>query len=126
MLQADLPALRTAELADALAQALSAFRVGSAQRAFCADTQGEGTTLLVASAEVELAPRFGIRSATAHERTGALRLVGDWPGLRCDVDRPEDLRRATEIGLGPATVAALRKTARPLCSIECAETTLNG
>jgi 2-phospho-L-lactate guanylyltransferase len=118
VLQADLPALRPAELADALAKALSAFRVGLAQRAFCADAQGQGTTMLLVSPLVELAPRFGVGSAAAHELTGALRLVGHWPGLRRDVDHPEDLRRATEIGLGPATEAALRTT--ELCSADCA------
>jgi 2-phospho-L-lactate/phosphoenolpyruvate guanylyltransferase len=108
VLQADLPALRPAELSDALDQALSAFRAGLAGRAFCADAQGEGTTLLVASAGTALDPEFGLGSAAAHERSGALRLAGSWPGLRRDVDRPADLCRAARIGLGPATRAVLR------------------
>lgn len=120
VLQADLPALRPAELANALTQALSAFRTGLVQRAFCADAQEQGTTLLLVAPLVELAPRFGIGSAAAHERAGALRLAGHWPGLRRDVDLPEDLRRAAEIGLGPATVATLRTT--ELCSLDCAKT----
>lgn len=122
VLQADLPALRPTELADALGQALSAFRAGLAQRAFCADGQGQGTTLLLASPRVELAPAFGVGSAGSHERSGALRLVGAWPGLRRDVDRPEDLRLAVRIGVGPATDAALHPTGRPLCSVDCAAT----
>jgi 2-phospho-L-lactate/phosphoenolpyruvate guanylyltransferase len=109
-LQGDLPALRAAELTDALDQALSAFRAGVASSAFCTDAQGDGTTLLVASRDTELAPRFGEGSALAHEQAGALRLAGDWPGLRRDVDRPEDLRQAAELGLGPATEATLRTT----------------
>lgn len=111
-LQADLPALRPDELAAALALARIAFDSGSAPRAFCADAEGEGTTLLVAAPGVPLAPRFGPGSARAHERAGALRLRGDWPGLRRDVDTPDDLRRAAELGLGSATSAALRETAR--------------
>lgn len=106
-LQADLPALRPEELADALAHARLALDGGMAARAFCADTQGEGTTLLVCAPGTPLAPRFGAGSAEAHERAGALRLRGDWPGLRRDVDTPRDLRRAAELGLGAATRAAL-------------------
>jgi 2-phospho-L-lactate guanylyltransferase len=110
-LQADLPALRPEELADALAHARLALDGGLAARAFCADTQGEGTTLLVCAPGAELAPRFGAGSAGAHERAGALRLHGGWPGLRRDVDTPDDLRRAAELGLGPATRAALDERA---------------
>lgn len=110
-LQADLPALRAGELADALAHARIALAAGTAPRAFCADAEGTGTTLLVCAPGVPLAPRFGVGSAEAHERGGALRLRGEWPGLRRDVDTPDDLRLAAELGLGPATRAALRHTA---------------
>jgi 2-phospho-L-lactate guanylyltransferase len=113
-LQADLPALRSEELADALAHARIAMAAGSVPRAFCSDAQGSGTTLLVCAPGVPLAPRFGVGSAEAHERAGALRLRGDWPGLRQDVDTAADLRRAAELGLGPATLAALRSTAKQL------------
>jgi 2-phospho-L-lactate guanylyltransferase len=34
-------------------------------------------------------------------------LPGDWPGLRRDVDTRADLRRASQLGLGPATRDAL-------------------
>jgi 2-phospho-L-lactate guanylyltransferase len=117
-LQADLPALRTAELADALDSALGLFRAGLATRAFCPDAHGDGTTLLLAAPGIPLSPRFGPGSATAHEHDGAARLLGDWPGLRQDVDHPDDLRRAEEIGLGPATaetLARLRNTTRSRC-----------
>ena len=107
-LQADLPALHSAELADALTQALSAFRTGLAHRAFCTDTEGQGTTLLLAAKTADLEPRFGVGSAAAHESAGALRLAGDWPGLRRDVDHPQDLRHAAKLGLGPATATTLR------------------
>jgi 2-phospho-L-lactate guanylyltransferase len=109
-LQADLPALRTGELADALASASLAFRADVARRAFVSDAPGDGTTLLVCAPDTALDPRFGPGSARAHELSGALRLAGDWPGLRRDVDTPADLRAAAAIGLGPATRAALLTT----------------
>jgi 2-phospho-L-lactate guanylyltransferase len=117
-LQADLPSLRTQELADALDSALGLFRAELATRAFCPDARGDGTTLLLAAPGVPLSPRFGPASASAHEHDGAARLLGDWPGLRLDVDHPDDLRRAEELGLGPATartLASLRNGARSRC-----------
>ena len=30
-------------------------------------------------------------------------LTGDWPGLRCDIDTPEDLAEAQRLGVGRAT-----------------------
>ncbi|WP_028932520.1 2-phospho-L-lactate guanylyltransferase [Pseudonocardia spinosispora] len=113
-LQADLPALRPDELDQALHQAIAAFRIGRAMRAYCADAPGVGTTLLVCAPWVALEPRFGGHSAEAHENAGALPLIGDWPGLRRDVDTPSDLWHAERIGLGTATRDALRKAARPL------------
>jgi 2-phospho-L-lactate guanylyltransferase len=34
-------------------------------------------------------------------------LIGSWPGLRCDIDTPDDLAAALQLGLGPATQRAL-------------------
>ncbi len=99
-LSSDLPALRPAELAAALAAA------AAAPRGFVADAAGTGTTLLTA-AGVPLDPRFGRDSAAAHAASGARALAGDWPGLRRDVDTPADLREATGLGLGTATAALL-------------------
>lgn len=99
-LQADLPALRPAEL-DA---ALAAFTGG---RAFCADAGGTGTTLLLAAPGVDLDPRFGTGSAVRHAGSGAVALAGDWPGLRRDVDTADDLRAATALGVGEHTQAVL-------------------
>lgn len=113
-LQADLPALRPDELEAALSQALAVFGAGTVAHAFCPDAQGEGTTLLLCAPSVRLVPRFGPRSAQAHERIGGYRLTGAWPGLRRDVDTPADLRRAAELGMGPATVEALRAAERHL------------
>ncbi|XVS63279.1 2-phospho-L-lactate guanylyltransferase [Actinosynnema sp. CA-299493] len=98
-LQADLPALRTADLAAALAAARG--------RAFCPDRQGTGTTLLLSSPGGDLAPAFGPGSAAAHSASGATPLPGPWPSLRHDVDTAEDLRLAADLGLGPRTAAAI-------------------
>jgi 2-phospho-L-lactate guanylyltransferase len=95
-LQADLPALRATELAEAVGRA-------AGRRAFCADQPGTGTTLLLAAAGGPLAPRFGAGSAAAHAASGAVEVGAELDSLRCDVDTPEDLAAATRIGLGPWT-----------------------
>lgn len=99
-LSSDLPALRPEELAAALTAA-----AGSA-RAFVADAQGTGTTLLTA-VDTELLPRFGADSAAAHLAGGAAALSGTWPGLLRDVDTEADLRAALTLGVGPRTTALL-------------------
>ncbi|WP_166534315.1 2-phospho-L-lactate guanylyltransferase [Blastococcus xanthinilyticus] len=95
-LSSDLPALRPAELAAALAAA------EARPRCFVADAQGTGTTLLTAYGEA-LRPRFGRGSARAHLDDGAVPLTGDWPGLLRDVDTPDDLRAALDLGAGRRT-----------------------
>ncbi|GAB3552158.1 2-phospho-L-lactate guanylyltransferase [Actinopolyspora lacussalsi] len=95
-LQADLPALRGTELDSAIAEADS-------ERSYCADRQGTGTTLLLASVGEELRPAFGTDSAAAHRESGAKALLGSWASLRCDVDTETDLRAAEELGLGAHT-----------------------
>lgn len=95
-LQADLPALRAADLA-------AAIRSAADRRAFCPDHLGTGTTLLLAAPGAELDPRFGPDSAARHAESGAVTLRGPWPSLRCDVDTPEDLDLARRLGLGPRT-----------------------
>ncbi|MEV0680384.1 2-phospho-L-lactate guanylyltransferase [Actinosynnema sp. NPDC050436] len=97
-LQADLPALRTDELAAALGAARG--------RASCPDRQGTGTTLLLSAPGGDLDPRFGAGSARAHAADAQV-LLGPWPSLRCDVDTAEDLELATGLGLGPRSAAAL-------------------
>jgi 2-phospho-L-lactate guanylyltransferase len=98
-LTADLPALRPADLAAALA--------GANGRSFVADHLGTGTTLLIAPPHVPLDPHFGIDSAAAHAASGARALTGGWPSLRLDVDTRADLEAARSLGLGPLTAAAL-------------------
>ncbi|GAA0907506.1 2-phospho-L-lactate guanylyltransferase [Pseudonocardia zijingensis] len=110
-LQADLPALRPEELDEAVVAALALFARG-ARRAFVADAEGTGTTLLIAAPGVDLDPRFGVASAQRHEEAGARPLTGAWPGLRRDVDTADDLRAATALGLGGHTTAALAPVPR--------------
>ncbi|MEV0152119.1 2-phospho-L-lactate guanylyltransferase [Micromonospora sp. NPDC050686] len=99
---ADLPALRPAELA----QALAAAQAGPpGVRRFVADAPGTGTVLLAAPRGVPLDPHFGAGSAAAHAASGALPLAGGWPSLRRDVDTAADLAAAARIGLGPASAA---------------------
>ncbi len=100
-LSADLPALRPAELAAALAACVPA-------RGFVADAAGTGTTLLAAPSGQPLTPRFGGNSATAHRLSGAtpVTLTGI-DSLRRDVDTAADLTAAIALGVGPRTAAVL-------------------
>ena len=99
-LSSDLPALRPEELAAALDAA------SAVPRAFVADAQGTGTTLLTAVG-VPLRPAFGPGSADAHRSSGAVPLSGDWPGLLRDVDTEGDLRAALALGAGGHTATLL-------------------
>jgi 2-phospho-L-lactate/phosphoenolpyruvate guanylyltransferase len=104
-LTADLPALRPEELAAALSAAAAEEPGAAAVRRFVPDAGGTGTTLLTAPPGAPLDPRFGAGSALAHARSGAIRLSGDWPALRRDVDTARDLREAAALGLGAHTGA---------------------
>ncbi|GAA3390425.1 2-phospho-L-lactate guanylyltransferase [Streptomyces roseoviridis] len=99
-LNADLPALRPAELARVLAAA------GQFGRAFLADAAGIGTTFLSAGPGVELEPAFGGASRRRHLSSGAveIRLTGV-DSVRRDVDTGEDLAAAVALGVGPRTAA---------------------
>ncbi len=103
-LQADLPALRSGDLAAAITAA-------AGRRAFCADRPGTGTTLLVAAPGQPLAPRFGVGSAAAHADGGAIPLDGA-PSLRCDVDTGEDLATAAALGLGGHSATLLEESGK--------------
>ncbi len=100
VLQGDLPALRASELSEALTQSRSH------PRSFVADHHASGTSALFAFG-VPLDPRFGADSAQRHRDSGAVELTGAWPGLRCDIDTPDDLRAATALGMGSATLGAI-------------------
>ena len=101
VLHGDLPALQPGELSEALISA------ALYQRSFVPDRQGTGTAALFAFG-VPLDPRFGTDSASRHRDSGAVELVGIWPGLRCDIDTPDDLAAAQALGVGAATAAAVR------------------
>ncbi|MFE3144197.1 2-phospho-L-lactate guanylyltransferase [Streptomyces scopuliridis] len=97
-LNADLPALRPAELARVLSAA-NAF-----PRAFLADAAEIGTTLLTAAPGTELNPAFGGPSRHRHLSSGAVEIVlTGVDSVRRDVDTGDDLRAAAALGLGPYT-----------------------
>lgn len=101
-LNADLPALRAAELARVLGAA------AGGGRAFLPDAAGIGTTLLTAGGGAELRPAFGGPSRARHRASGAreLRLSGV-DSVRQDVDTARDLQAALRLGVGPHTSALL-------------------
>jgi len=100
VLQGDLPALQPQELAEAIAAARRY------ERSFVADRLGTGTAALCAFGTA-LDPRFGPDSSAQHRHSGAIELTGAWPGLRCDIDTPDDLAVARRLGMGPATTRAV-------------------
>ena len=100
-LTADLPALTAHEVTVALDAA------SEHTRAFVPDHLGVGTSMITAHRGDALDPHFGGHSADAHEVSGAVRLNLLLPGMRQDVDFPEDLREAQLLGCGPATRALL-------------------
>ncbi|MDQ1709453.1 MAG: 2-phospho-L-lactate/phosphoenolpyruvate guanylyltransferase [Frankiaceae bacterium] len=105
-LSADLPALTPAELGEALGAA-------GAPRCFVTDHARSGTTMLTAAPGVPLVPSFGPASRELHLRSGAVELLGDWPGLRRDVDTAADLAAAAAGPLGEHTAAVLRRVWSP-------------
>ncbi|GGY86897.1 2-phospho-L-lactate guanylyltransferase [Streptomyces poonensis] len=107
-LNADLPALRPAELARVL-DAAAEF-----PRAFLADAAAVGTTLLAAAPGAELRPAFGGRSRARHHASGAVELLSDAvASVRRDVDTGEDLRAALALGVGPRTAAVAARLLIP-------------
>ncbi|MEU5212160.1 2-phospho-L-lactate guanylyltransferase [Streptomyces sp. NPDC020742] len=97
-LNADLPALRPAEL-ELVLHSASLF-----PRAFLADAADIGTTLLTATSGAELEPAFGGASRARHLASGAREITGPQvSSVRRDVDTGEDLRAALALGVGPHT-----------------------
>lgn len=102
VLMPDVPALKAAELRQALADA------ATHPIALVVDHTGTGTSLLTGSPS-RLIPHFGHGSAARHqEHLGATALSVLAPGLRQDVDTAADLAQALHLGLGPATLAVLQ------------------
>lgn len=103
-LSSDLPALRAADLDDVLRAA------AAHPSCIVADADDTGTTLLTARDADAFAPRFGAGSRRAHLDGGAHDLTATAAAsVRRDVDTVDDLRAAVELGVGPATAAALRR-----------------
>ncbi|MEV0174010.1 2-phospho-L-lactate guanylyltransferase [Streptomyces sp. NPDC050803] len=97
-LNADLPALRPAELTLVL-EAAAEF-----PRAFLPDAAAIGTTLLAATPGMELLPAFGTDSRARHRASGAMELPLDAvDSVRQDVDTGDDLRAALLLGVGRHT-----------------------
>ncbi|MFI6906341.1 2-phospho-L-lactate guanylyltransferase [Nonomuraea sp. NPDC050394] len=102
-LQADLPTLRAPELAAVLTAA------ADHDQAFVPDALDVGTTFYGVRPGVPFTPRFGGESRAKHLAGGAkeLELTGI-DSVRRDVDTPDDLRAAIELGLGRHTAAVVR------------------
>lgn len=103
VLPGDLPYLSPADLSTALTTA-----AGSA--GVVADTDGTGTTLLVAPSAGALRPQFGVGSYRRHQASGAPELaVPAGSSLHRDVDVLSDLREpgpGTELGVHTAAALA--------------------
>jgi 2-phospho-L-lactate guanylyltransferase len=110
VLTGDLASLRSRDLEQAL-------RAGRAHPlGFVPDHSGVGTTMLTAAPGRRVSPLFGGASSAAHEAAGhrALELPAD-STVRLDIDRVDDLVRASSagIGLGPASAECLRSIGVP-------------
>ncbi len=101
----DLPALRPSELDLALAQA------AGHERAYVADAARFGTTTLTARPGIELRPAFGDGSAARHDVIASA-ITAAGPGLRLDVDTPEDLAAALRLGVGTRTTEVAQHLVR--------------
>jgi 2-phospho-L-lactate guanylyltransferase len=101
-LQADLPALRPAELESVL-RAAPAF-----EQSFVPDAADVGTTFYGVRPGVPFHPRFGGESRLRHLSGGAKELAPQGvPTVRRDVDTIDDLLEALALGLGPHTSAVI-------------------
>jgi 2-phospho-L-lactate guanylyltransferase len=88
ILVADLPRLATRDLDAVAAEALA-----RGEALFVPDHLGEGTTCLVHFPDRRLGIAFGRRSAEMHLRMGYKSAASAPPGIRRDMDTPEDLAR---------------------------------
>ncbi|WP_459803543.1 2-phospho-L-lactate guanylyltransferase [Herbidospora sp. RD11066] len=99
-LQADLPALRSPELARVLTAA------AEFDQSFLPDAADIGTVLYAVRPGIPFRPRFGGESRARHLTGGAKELcLDDVASVRRDVDTIDDLKAAAALGLGPHTAA---------------------
>lgn len=97
---ADLPALRGTDVDTLLAAART-----SARDWFVSDAQEVGTTILASADGTGFRPAFGDASRAVHAARGWQDLSAPAPErVRRDVDTIADLRAASALGLGPATL----------------------
>jgi len=102
ILTGDLPALRTADLTEALQLA------SETPRGMVTDRHGAGTVLLTALERCGHRPLFGENSAYAHSRSGYQHLpLHDGTSLRLDVDTLHDLQDAISLGVPPTLQRAI-------------------
>lgn len=112
-LAGDLPCL-TAEGLNAVLDSASAH-----PRSLLSDSEGSGSAMLLAHDSADLDPHFGVGSRAAHVQAGYVDLADDpsdalgahLASSRRDVDTPDDLRDALEIGVGAHTAALLSRHA---------------
>ncbi len=103
----DLPALRPADLADALGAA------ASVPRGVVPDAEGTGSTLVTAGPGTPWESSFGDGSFARHVALGCQALeIPDASTLRRDVDTAAQLDTARALGLGPRTAALLASAPR--------------
>lgn len=91
----DLPALRSGDVEQVLAQA------ADVERGIVNDHLGTGTTM-VTSRRADFTPQFGPDSAARFRNDGFVQLQAPL-SARLDVDTPSDLDRAIDLGVGSAT-----------------------
>lgn len=75
--------------------------------AFCADAEGDGTTIVVSSDPRAQVTSYGPASAAAHRSAGLEPLPTAPPAARRDVDTMGHLCEAEALGVGPRTATVL-------------------
>lgn len=102
VLLGDLPALRSRDLAAALALC------GAHPRAVVPDADGTGTVLLTGGPGTPPVPRFGPGSASRHAEDAVV-VAPDLARLRRDVDDLPSLAQVARLGVGRHTAAVLAR-----------------
>ncbi len=101
LVPSDLPSLTAAALGEVVRMS-----AGHAH-AFCPDSEGDGTTIVVSRDPSALVTSYGPGSAAAHLASGLVPLLGAPAAARRDVDTVAHLRDAESLGVGRHTAAAI-------------------